>query len=247
MRAWTMSSETSTDVGAGLQTGPRGGLHTGPRDDALQPWQLFTLAGLVGATIVVFMARGQSPAAVILLSLTIFTAAAVAVAAWRTFSPIAEAEESVTTPAVVGGRTRAALEREKALALRSIKELEFDRAMGKVSDKDFAEMSARLRTRAAGLLRQLDAGAGYRDQIERELAKRVTRGPQPPSRDASAVRQSLGDGGGSAAQAQGSTPQTQGSAPRPQGIKRTCASCNTVNDKDARFCKHCGAAMEQLA
>jgi hypothetical protein len=29
--------------------------------------------------------------------------------------------------------------------LRSIKELEFDRAMGKMSEKDFAEMSARLR------------------------------------------------------------------------------------------------------
>ena len=43
---------------------------------------------------------------------------------------------------MLGGRTRAALEREKALVLRSIKELEFDRAMGKVSEKDFAEMSA---------------------------------------------------------------------------------------------------------
>ena len=51
---------------------------------------------------------------------------------------------------MLGGRTRAALEREKTLVLRSIKELEFDRAMGKVSEKDFAEMSARLRARAAG-------------------------------------------------------------------------------------------------
>ena len=51
---------------------------------------------------------------------------------------------------MLGGRTRAALEREKTLSLRSIKELEFDRAMGKVSEKDFAEMGARLRARAAG-------------------------------------------------------------------------------------------------
>ena len=37
-------------------------------------------------------------------------------------------------------RQRVALERDKALTLRAIKELEFDHAMGKVSDNDFAEM-----------------------------------------------------------------------------------------------------------
>jgi ribosomal protein L40E len=75
--------------------------------------------------------------------------------------------------AMVGQRTRTALEREKALVLRSIKELEFDRAMGKLSESDFQEMSSRLRGRAAGLIRQLDAGAGYRAQIEHDLAKRL--------------------------------------------------------------------------
>ena len=60
-----MSSETSTEPTVG-----------GAADaDALQPWQLFTLAGLIGATLTVFMSRGQSPSAVILLSLTIFAAA----------------------------------------------------------------------------------------------------------------------------------------------------------------------------
>jgi hypothetical protein len=185
-----MSSETSTrpadGVGAGLQTGP---------DDALQPWQLFTLAGLIGATLVVFLARGQSsPAGVILLSLTIFTAAAVGIAAWRTFSPISADDEPTASP-VVGGRTRAALEREKALALRAIKELEFDRAMGKVSEKDFAEMGARLRTRAAGLLRQLDAGTGYRQQIEQALEQRVATEAVPPPKDPKPPTKSCGSCG----------------------------------------------------
>ena len=173
-----MSSETSTEP------------------ESLQPWQLFTLAGLAGATIVVFMSRGQSPAAVILLSLTIFTAAGVGLAAWRTFAPISASDEPTGSP-IVGGRTRAALEREKALALRSLKELEFDRAMGKVSEKDFAEMGARLRARAAGLMRQLDAGEGYRDMIEKELASRHgdtgSRGrnrPSPAARPRIAARAS---------------------------------------------------------
>jgi hypothetical protein len=203
--------------GAGLQTGP------GPREEALQPWQLFTLAGLVGATIVVFVSRGQSPAAVILLSLTIFTAAAVGVAAWRTFSPIADVDEP-TGSGVVGGRTRAALEREKALALRTIKELEFDHSMGKVSEKDFADMSQRLRLRAAGLIQQLDAGVGYREQIEREIAKRVE-----------VVGRAV------------SGPTGEADTPRPPAATaaaaKTCASCQTVNEADARFCKSCGAGL----
>ncbi len=165
-----MSSETSTESPfTGGDIHPSG-------SDSLQPWQLFTLAGLIGATITVFLSRGQSPAAVILLSLTVFAAAAVGIAALRAVMPLTSKAAADTTQ-VLGGRTRAALEREKALVLRSIKELEFDQKMGKVSDKDFAEMSARLRARAARLMRQLDAGAGYREQIEREIERRLGKAP----------------------------------------------------------------------
>jgi hypothetical protein len=208
-----MSSETSTEP------------------EALQPWQLFTLAGLAGATLVVFMSRGQSPAAIILLSLTIFTAAVVGIAAWRTFSPISAADEPTGSP-IVGGRTRAALEREKALALRSIKELEFDRAMGKVSDKDFAEMSARLRGRAAGLISQLDAGEGYRDTIEKELAKRLgtaSRGSQASSAAAAVTTRDADI-----------LPQEKD----PMPPTKLCGGCGTVNEADALFCKRCGANLE---
>ena len=139
--------------------------------ESLQPWQLFTLAGLIGATVVVFVSRGQTPAGIILLSLTIFAAAVVGLAAWRTFSPLSSDEDG-SGPQILGGRTRAALEREKTLVLRSIKELEFDRAMGKVADQDFEEMAGRLRQRALTLMRQLDAGeADYRALIERVTAR----------------------------------------------------------------------------
>ena len=159
-----MSSETSTS-----KTPPASDVHVVA---ALPSWQLFALAGLVGATIVVFVSRGQSPAAIILLSLVVFAAAAVGAAALRTFVPFVRGHEGLSV-SIVGGRARAAIDREKTLVLRSIKELEFDYAMGKVSDQDFAEMGLRLRTRAAGLLRQLDAGAAYSTQIEQELTRRL--------------------------------------------------------------------------
>ena len=213
-----MSSETSIEPGGGVRL--KADTTEGGRsvrlqpDDALQPWQLFTLAGLIGATIVVFVSTGQTPAGIILLSFTIFTAAVVGVAAWRTLSPLTGSDERGPLP-VLGGRTRAALEREKTLVLRSIKELEFDRAMGKVSDKDFAEMSARLRARATGLMRQLDAGSAYRDQIEKEIARRVG---QPPRAE------------------------SKGEKARP--ASRLCLTCAVENDADAKFCKNCGSKLE---
>ena len=74
---------------------------------------------------------------------------------------------------MIGERTRTALEREKMLTLRAIKELEFDHAMGKIAADDFAEMRDRLRARALRLIKQLDGADAYRAQIERDLAARL--------------------------------------------------------------------------
>ena len=170
-----MSSATSTAaVRLKPDTSDRGGsggrLQAAPAD-GLQPWQFFVLAALISATVVTYLVRGQGVTVVLLLSVLMATTALVGLAALRTVRPLFMGFQDRTP--MVGERTRAAFEREKVLALRTLKELEFDRAMGKVSDADFAEMSARLRTRAAGLLRQLDAGASYTTQIEQELARRL--------------------------------------------------------------------------
>jgi hypothetical protein len=143
----------------------------GGKDQGLQPWQFFVLGALGCATAVTFIARSQGVTSVVLLGILMGTAALVGLAALRALRPLVSAEDDRTQ--MIGQRTRAALEREKMLALRSIKELEFDRAMGKLSDTDWQEMSGRLRARAARLMRQLDAGAGYRERIERDLAKRL--------------------------------------------------------------------------
>src|SRR5712691_9559342 len=150
-------------------------------NESLEPWQFFVLAALVCATAVTVVVRGQSITTVVLLTVIMATVALVGIAALRTVRPLVSPEEDRT--AMVGERTRVALEREKLLTLRSIKELEFNRAMGKLSDADWQEMSGRLRARAAGLMKQLDAGAGYREQIERDLVKRLTVPPDPQGPD----------------------------------------------------------------
>ena len=206
-----MSSATSTD------------------QSAFRPWQFFLLAGMLAATATVIVATGQSPAAIVLLSLTVVAASSVGLGVYRSLAPLV-LPDVAHTPSVAGGRTRAALEREKALVLRTIKELEFDFAMKKIAQSDFDEMAGRLRSRALRLMHQLEAATGYRADIETELARRVTAGAAhapdramdaPAERVPDVVVQS-GDGG-------------------------TCAECETLNDPDARFCKRCGSKLKQSA
>ena len=204
-------------------------------DPGLQPWQFFVLAGLGCATAVTFIARGQGPTAIILLGILMATAALVGFAALRMLRPLVSPEDDRTV--MIGHRTRVALEREKMLSLRSIKELEFDRAMGRLSDQDWKEMSGRLRVRAARLIRQLDAGVGYREQIERELAKRVADSAArlKPSRSEDQVKPSRSD----------DRERDAAGDPRSASLsgERVCAACETENDSDARFCKSCGRAL----
>ena len=187
-------------------------------DQGLQPWQFFVLVGLGCATAITFVVRGQGVTAVVLVGVLMATAVLVGIAALRTLRPLVSADEDRV--AMIGQRTRAALEREKHLTLRAIKDLEFDRAMGKLADADFTEMSGRLRARAARIIRQLDAGAGYRDQIERDVAARMG------ERSAKASRSEDSD-----------------ALERKASAERTCAACSTANDSDAKFCKNCGARL----
>ena len=236
-----MSSETSTEL---QQLAPPE--RTTGGGAGLQPWQLFTLAALISAAVIAFLAGSRPSSVRVALILIVFAAAATGIGVLRTLAPFTTRYRPAVPP-VAGGRTRAALEREKMLALRSIKELEFDRAMGKVSEKDFIEMSGRLRGRAARILRQLDAGNAYRDQIEREIARRVgshAGSAGSAERDPAYATDTVSAGPAERHPAYdepvGRAPQNQPAA----AAARTCAACATSNDSDARFCKECGARLE---
>ena len=163
-----MSSAISIDKTAALKA--REGTAS---DSSFRVWHFFVLLSLLAATAAVVVTRRGRPEVLLLVSLTIGAAGAAAVAFHRALAPLTAPDaEPISEPLSVG--LRAYLEREKALTLRSIKELEFDRAMGKVSPQDFDEMAGRLRTRALGIMQQLEADRSpYRAVIEQELAARL--------------------------------------------------------------------------
>jgi len=192
---------------------------------SFRPWHFFVLAVLASATAAVLVLRGSPPRAIVMLVLIIATAGLAALAVFRTLLPLVRADAGDRAE-MVGRRTRTSLDRQKTIVLRAIKEFEFDRAMGKVSDADFEEMTGRLRARAAGLIKQLEAGDGYRALIERELAARLKDRAE----------------GGQAAAGSGGLPdegREEATAPAPQAAV-FCTACGSRNEGDARFCKSCG-------
>ena len=88
--------------------------------------------------------------------------------------------------------------------------------MGKVSDKDFADIGATYRARAMRVMRQLDdAGRDYETMIAQGAsAERLAATPAVASGDAAGASRS--DAG------------------------RAARKCGTRNDADAEFCKKCG-------
>jgi hypothetical protein len=232
------------------------------------------MGGLLTATVVVVLARGTGPVNVLFLALIVGSAALAAAALFRTLWPLVATDSGESTE-MLGGRTREALEREKVLALRSIKELEFDFAMEKTSEADFQEMLSRLRLRAIRLMKQLDTGGSiYRELIERDVRALMKgsgtavvpltqtaapsedeeegiEGPghvEPRERSAAAVAES-----GSLCRACGSMNEDdarfcQECGERIGSVRKAeCSACGTANAPGARFCKGCGTSMQQAS
>jgi hypothetical protein len=188
-------------------------------DAGFRPWHFFVLASLMAATFAVILSRQSTPAHLVLISVTIAAGGFAAAGFYRMLAPLVS-DQGPAPSESLSNRERSVLEREKALTLRSLKDLEFDRAMGKLSQKDFDEMGGRLRARALSLMKQLDhGGSGYQAIIERELSARLAhRGSTSPPASGSEKVQ----------------PAT--------AIARACA-CGTTNDPDAVFCKRCGTKL----
>jgi hypothetical protein len=174
----------------------------------------------MAATAAVIMSRQSTPEHLVLISATIGAAGLAAAGFYRVLSPLV-GETTAAASEALSERSRAVLTREKTLVLRALKDLEFDRSMGKVSQADFEEMSRRLRLRAMSLMKQLDDDAsGYKTIIERELSARLSaRVTQPAARD------------------------TVEAVPELPAASAVC-TCGTANDPDAVFCKRCGSRLQ---
>jgi Double zinc ribbon len=115
----------------------------------------------------------------------------------------------------------------QAVALRAIKEIEFDRATGKLSDRDYEQLKARYTNEALAAMRE---ESGIRSQ---ELGAK----PAPDSRLPTPRCPEHGTRPEADAVFCSDCGRRLGKAPG------YCARCGTALADDARYCNHCGARV----
>lgn len=72
-------------------------------------------------------------------------------------------------------------EEQKRSVLRALKDLEFERSVGKISEDDYAELSARYRAEAKRLMQLVDEGAQPdRERVEKAVRERLAKAPVKP-------------------------------------------------------------------
>lgn len=132
--------------------------------------------------------------------------------------------------------TRGALETRKRTALRALKDIEAERALGKIDEADYADLSLRYREEAKVVLRELDEELGSRRVQAEHIAKKhlEKRGLGEETRPAADAESDADTDTESDADAE---------PPKAAPEKMACAKCATPNDADAAFCKRCGAPL----
>lgn len=146
---------------------------------------------------------------------------------WSSLQSLTGETELTLEEAFEMGAPSAEEERKQAV-FRALKDLEYERSVGKITEHDYAELSARYRAEAKRLLRQLDEELGpRRDRAEADLRARLEQAGLKSTRSADRRKPSA-------------PPDESRAGSR---ARTKCEACGIVNDEDARFCKGCGRSL----
>jgi double zinc ribbon protein len=143
---------------------------------------------------------------------------------------------------------RAQLVDEKNSLLRAIKDIAFEREVGKLSEDDFARLDRSYRLRAKEVLRKLDEDlAPFLERAEQLIdAPPGTKKTSPPKAKKKAKKKKRPVDRRICARC-GSANASSAEACSECGARIApvaCPSCQAANPPDARFCNKCAAALE---
>ena len=154
---------------------------------------------------------------------------------WMSLLKLGGDAEMTLDEALTTALPRAEEERKRAV-LRALKDLEYERRMGKVTEGDYAQLSQRYRQEAKALLAALDQAMGpARKAAERRIARRLRKaGVKPATGDVSKK-----DGSGERASAR----VKEGASSASRGPTRRCPSCKHRSPLCVDECVACNAAL----
>ncbi|MGH7434548.1 MAG: hypothetical protein ACRENE_02655 [Polyangiaceae bacterium] len=175
------------------------------------------LLGVIAAVVAGVTASFGS-AILVLASTAMLSTIALLWVSLRTLSGDAPLPTDLEGAALRAARADDASERKRRV-LRALKDLENERALGKIDEGDYTEVAARYRTEAKDILREMEAEVapklGEAEKLAREYLQRID-----------------------------TLPSGERPAPLPRTVSRvTCAGCAASNEPDATFCKGCGARV----
>jgi hypothetical protein len=175
---------------------------------------------VVAALVVAFMASVGS-GLLVLASGALLGTIALLWASVRTLSGDAPLPEDLEE-AATRRRDVDAQGEQKRRVLRALKDLEGEHALGKIDDADYELLDMQYRLEAKALMREMDQNSApaiaEAERIAREYL--ASQGLGPASTDPATASETV-----------------------PSDDRRRCAGCGTSNEKDAAFCKKCGASM----
>ena len=166
-------------------------------------------------------------------------------ASLRTLGGDAPLPTGLASAAIVS-RTNRGVEDRKRTVLLALKDLEHERAIGKIDEEDYKDVAARYREEAKSLMRAIDEQAapnrGRAEQIARTHLKKRGLWKEDGSAEEEKPRLSI----------EPAPPTAKSTPPPPMPAKEeaeraTCEKCKTSNELDAAFCKKCGAPMKKAA
>lgn len=180
-------------------------------------------------------------------------------ALWQSLRSAFGGGPAVGGDANAGLPERDALLAEKRLLLRTIKDIQFERDLGKISAEDFERLDKAYRRRAKTVLALLETDIEpYLVRAEREIAEAMgVDEDQGPYRHGGPVSRQKKKG----ARAKASATKRAATLTCPACGARNdhdarhckacatriapvvCAKCSTENDADAKFCKGCAASL----
>jgi hypothetical protein len=175
-------------------------------------------AGTVAASLGLGVFAGLGPALLVLASGALLGAVALVWSSLRTLSGEVFVDDDV--PGLDSDTTE--LGQRKLRVLLAIKDLEGERALGKIDEADYRELVVQYRDEAKRILRAIDLRAEpARAEAERVAEEYIARRGSPPGAKSSGPEET------------------------PPASRGECARCLGSNDVDASFCKHCGAPMKK--
>jgi len=131
------------------------------------------------------------------------------------------------------GAALGALEERKRAAVQALRDLEFERSIGRLGEEDHRALEARYREEARAAMRAIDEGIGpWRTRAEAMLAEA----------EAAELAATTDAAKPDAAKPDAAKSKTKATAA--PATEAGCPKCQTLNDEDAVFCKRCGHRLK---